>query len=153
MSQVWSRVVSVLIQGGLWGALLTFSSETHKSKAKVIWKSFELDTNASQACTFNFCYNEEFNRKEQTEKFRPTAYGLGLAIKVCHLVLWWVLIVLSICTKWPCWFFCSKLKIDINIGTVSSDNFSSRAARTMFMQNLVEPNWILWYIRTQTCPD
>ena len=52
MSQVWSRVVSVLIQGGLWGwgALQKLSSETHNSKAKVIWKSFELDTNASQAC-------------------------------------------------------------------------------------------------------
>ena len=52
MSQVWSRVVSVLIQGGLWGweALQKFSSETHNSKEKVIWKSFELDTNASQAC-------------------------------------------------------------------------------------------------------
>ena len=52
MSQVWSRVVSVLIQGGLWGweALQKLSSETHISKAKVNWKSFELNTNASEAC-------------------------------------------------------------------------------------------------------
>ena len=49
MSQVWSRGVSVLIQGGL-GALQKLSSETHNSKTKVILKSFELDTNASQAC-------------------------------------------------------------------------------------------------------
>ena len=28
--------------------LITFSSETHKSKAKVIWKSFELNTNATR---------------------------------------------------------------------------------------------------------
>ena len=34
-SQVWSRVVSVLIQGGLY-ALLIFSSVTHNTKAKVI---------------------------------------------------------------------------------------------------------------------
>ena len=54
ISQVWSRVVSVLIQGGLWGweGLQKLSSETHISKAKVIWKSFELDINASQACWF-----------------------------------------------------------------------------------------------------
>ena len=52
MSQVGSRVVSVLTQRGLWGweALQKLSSETHISKAKVIWKSFELDPNASQAC-------------------------------------------------------------------------------------------------------
>ena len=36
------KEVSVLIQN----LILT----THNSKAKVIWKSFELDTNASQAC-------------------------------------------------------------------------------------------------------
>ena len=35
ISQVWSRVVSVLIQGGLY-ALLIFSSVTHNAKAKVI---------------------------------------------------------------------------------------------------------------------
>ena len=41
-----------LIQGGLWGleALQKLPSETHNSKRKVIWKSFELDINASQAC-------------------------------------------------------------------------------------------------------
>ena len=52
MSQVWSRVVSVLIQGGLWGweALQKLSSATHFSKAKVNCKSFELDPNAIQAC-------------------------------------------------------------------------------------------------------
>ena len=57
MRQVWSRLVSVLIQGGLWGweALRKLSSETHNSKAKVIWKSFELDINASQAC-FNYSW-------------------------------------------------------------------------------------------------
>ena len=33
-------------------ALQKLSSETHNSKAKVILKSFELDTNASQACFF-----------------------------------------------------------------------------------------------------
>ena len=59
MSQVWSRVVSVLIQGGLWGweALQKLSSETHNSKAKVIWKSFELNTNASQACIVCLIYD------------------------------------------------------------------------------------------------
>ena len=48
MSQVWSRVVSVQIQGGPTmrgppNIILT----THNSKAKVIWK---LNTNVSQAC-------------------------------------------------------------------------------------------------------
>ena len=52
MSQVSSRVVSVLIQEEGWEALQKLSSETHNSKAKVIWKSFELDTNESQACHF-----------------------------------------------------------------------------------------------------
>ena len=32
--------------------LQKLSWETHNSKAKVIWKSFEPDTNASQACTY-----------------------------------------------------------------------------------------------------
>ena len=58
MSQVQSRVGSVLIQGGLWGweVLQKLSSETHISKTKVIWKSIELDTNASQACYYSNWY-------------------------------------------------------------------------------------------------
>ena len=40
-----------------WEAHQKLSSETHNSKAKVIWKSFELDPNASQACYYlqSFC--------------------------------------------------------------------------------------------------
>ena len=52
MSQVWSRLVSVLIQRGPPNILLRNSQLKSNSKAKVIWKSFELDTNASQACWY-----------------------------------------------------------------------------------------------------